>query len=98
MADSSPKNDESFPVISKDVSKTISSNIDTQKFSDNKTIIQVKTNEINDKDSDLVNKEETPVTDERHGAVMGLSQYFRGDFEQENNSYRESQGLKQLKY
>ena len=50
MADSSPKNDESFPVISKDVSKTISSNIDTQKFSVNKTIIQVKTNEINDRD------------------------------------------------
>ena len=39
MAENSPNNNKSFPVISKEVSKTISSNVDTQKFSVNKTII-----------------------------------------------------------
>ena len=89
MADTNHKNIESFPsVITRGVSKTISSNIDTQKFSGNRATINEKSNDLTDRDSDLVNKEDTPVNHERDGAVMGLSQYFRGDFEQEN-SYRE---------
>lgn len=89
MADTYHKNIESFPEIPRGVSKTISSNIDTQKFSGNRAIINEKSIDLTDRDSDLVNKEETPVNHDRDGAVMGLSQYFRGDFEQENNSYRE---------
>ena len=56
MAESSHKNNESLPAISRGVSKTISSTIETQKFSAERNIFNEKSLVMIDKDSDLVNK------------------------------------------